>query len=56
MLDCRKCKHEDCDFKNDIFDAIMTIGSYVGYRIVEEIEEMIENATESCEDFESIDD
>ncbi len=52
MLDCRKCKHEDCDFKEDIFNAINTIKSYTNYRVAEEIEEMIENTTESCEDFE----
>lgn len=51
MLDCRKCKHEDCDFKEDIFNAINTIKSYTNYRVAEEIEEMIKNTIESCEDF-----
>ena len=55
MLDCRKCKHKDCDFKKEIFSAIKTIGSYTTHRIEEEIEEMIENTTESCEDFEEVD-
>jgi len=52
MLDCRKCKHEDCDFKKDIFNVINTIKSYTNYRVAEEIEEMVENTTEPCEDFE----
>ena len=55
MLDCRKCKHEDCDFKKEIFSAIKTIGSYTNYKVEEAIEDMIENTTESCEDFEKAD-
>ena len=52
MLDCRKCKYTDCDFKKEIFDAIKTIGSYTNYKVEEAIEKMIEDATESCQDFE----
>lgn len=55
MLDCRKCKYEDCDFKKDIFNAIKTIGSYTNYEVEEAIEVMVENATESCQDFEEAD-
>lgn len=54
MLDCRRCKHKDCGFKEDIFKAIETIESYTNYRVAEKIEEMIENATEDCEDFEEV--
>ena len=52
MLDCRKCKYTDCDFKKEIFDAIKTIGSYTNYKVEEAIEKMIEDATEFCQDFE----
>ena len=52
MLDCRKCKHKDCTFKKDIFIAIKIIGSYTNREVEEAIEIMIENATESCPDFE----
>lgn len=55
MLDCRKCKYTDCDFKKEIFNAIDTIKSYTNYRVAEEIEEMIENTIEYCQDFEEID-
>ena len=55
MLDCRKCRHEDCDFKKDIINAIETIGSYTNYEVEEAIEIIVENATESCPDFEIID-
>ena len=52
MLDCRRCKYKNCDFKKDIFDAIETIGSYTNYKVEEAIEKMIEDTTEDCEDFE----
>ena len=55
MLDCRKCRYKDCDFKKEIFSAIKTIGSYTNYEVEEAIEIMIKNATESCEDFEEVD-
>lgn len=55
MLDCRRCKHEDCDFKKDIFSAIKLIGSYTNYKVEEKIEQIIEDATESCPDFEEAD-
>lgn len=55
MLDCRKCKYTDCDFKMEIFNAIKTIGDYTNYIVEEKIEEIIKNATESCQDFEEID-
>lgn len=52
MLDCRKCKYTDCDFKKDIFNAIKTIGSYTNHEVEEVIEIMVESTTESCPDFE----
>lgn len=55
MLDCRKCKYKDCDFKEDIFKAIKTIGSYTNHVVEEAIEKIIEDATESCQDFEKDD-
>jgi uncharacterized protein (UPF0179 family) len=55
MLECRKCKYEDCDFKKNIFSAIKTIGSYTNYKVEEAIEVMIKNTTESCPDFEEAD-
>lgn len=38
MLDCKRCKHEDCDFKKDISNAINIIKDYIPYRAVEKIE------------------
>lgn len=55
MLDCRRCKYKDCNFKKEIFSAIKTIGGYTNYKVEEAIEKMIEDATESCGDFEEID-
>ena len=55
MLDCKRCKHEDCDFKKDISNAINIIKGYIPYRAVEKIEEIIDYATEDCEDFEEAD-
>lgn len=52
MLDCRRCKYEDCDFKKDIFNAIKVIGSYTNYKVEEAIETMIEDVIEPCQDFE----
>lgn len=55
MLDCRRCKHEDCGFKKDVIGAIDTLVSYTTYTVKEYIEEIMENATEPCKDFEPID-
>lgn len=53
MLDCRRCKVKDCDCKTDLLRALELIGIYSPNRLVDEIEELLQNGLEECEDYES---
>lgn len=53
MLDCRNCKVEDCDCKTDLLKALELIDNYASRNLVVEIEELLQNGLEECEDYES---
>jgi hypothetical protein len=53
MLECRRCDatKANCDFKRNVLMAISMIGDYVPRRVTEEIENIIADSTNKCQDF-----
>jgi len=51
MLDCRRCKEDDCGFKKDILKALGTIRGYIPSGAIEQIEDIIQSSAGDCEDY-----
>lgn len=56
MLDCRQCKvtKKECEFKYDIYKALNIIDEYVPSEVTKKIENLIQDAIGTCDDYEGL--